>query len=357
MTRILINAEPFGFGPSAAAFEIFNIIKKEFPSIYLGYLGEGHDLDLQRKLPYDSFIVNAPGDTLETFDGFDIFITAMDRNKAKQAKMAGLTVIFYDALSWFWSDFSHFEYIDYYIYQAFFNKSKFPERSGPDLIEIAPLSLDFSNADKNRPKANYALINFGGLQNFYWDDTETFAYVDLILKNIYPLLAQHFKEIIVIGNSKIATEFSSFSIKTVTPFEAKSLTNNASFVLSTPGLGNIYDLANANTSCLFLPPANDSQGQQLDTLKQQNIIKHSLDWSQLGRPINYYEEQNKVMDSIKRNILSENSLPLADLTSHLLTNNPKELVLNDFFACFEHLRYNTLNTVLKNLLKNLLKDD
>lgn len=357
MTRILINAESFGFGPSAAAFEIFNIIKKEYPNIYLGYLGEGHDLDLQRKLPYDSFIVKTPEDTLDVFEGYDIFITAMDRNRAKQAKNAGLTVIFYDALSWFWSDFSHFEYIDYYLYQAFFNKSKFPEKSGPQLIEIAPLGLNFSDLDKYQPKANYTLINFGGLQNFYWDDSVIFAYVDLVLKNSYPLLAQHFKEIIVIGNSKIATEFSCFSIKTVTPSEAKALTKNASFVLSTPGLGNIYDLANASTSCLFLPPVNDSQGQQLEALKQNGIVLHSLDWSEMGCPINYHEEQNKVMDNIKRNILSKNTSTLADLTSRLLTNHKNELILNDFFACFEHLKYNTLDTVLKNLLKNLLKDD
>ena len=50
--KLLLNAEPFGFGPTAAIASFFSYLRKDFK--FLGYLGKGHTLDLQMTLAYDA---------------------------------------------------------------------------------------------------------------------------------------------------------------------------------------------------------------------------------------------------------------------------------------------------------------
>ena len=49
--RILMNAEAFGFGPSAAIAEFFPYLRDRVSN--LAYIGSGHTLNLQSKLPYN----------------------------------------------------------------------------------------------------------------------------------------------------------------------------------------------------------------------------------------------------------------------------------------------------------------
>ena len=77
----------------------------------MGYAGKGHTLDLHRKLPYDSvhdFGAESPeaekAKFLETAKNFDVFLTAMDFTTAEWAREAGLKVIIYDALAWYWKE-------------------------------------------------------------------------------------------------------------------------------------------------------------------------------------------------------------------------------------------------------------
>ena len=50
--RLLLNAEPFGFGPTAAIAGFFPHLRGNFATI--GYMGKKHTLDLQKGLPYDA---------------------------------------------------------------------------------------------------------------------------------------------------------------------------------------------------------------------------------------------------------------------------------------------------------------
>jgi hypothetical protein len=50
--RLLLNAEAFGFGPTAAIADCFPFLKERFSTI--GFIGSGHTLDLQRPLAYDA---------------------------------------------------------------------------------------------------------------------------------------------------------------------------------------------------------------------------------------------------------------------------------------------------------------
>ena len=118
--RLLLNAEPFGFGPTAAIAECFLHLRPLFQTI--GYLGKGHTLDLQKPLPYDRIHDLEREENPEAvFADYDIFFTALDFEMAGKALAHGLTVIIYDPLTWYWKTIpAVVRDVDLYIAQNFF---------------------------------------------------------------------------------------------------------------------------------------------------------------------------------------------------------------------------------------------
>jgi hypothetical protein len=68
----------------------------------------------------------------------------------------------------------------------------------------------------------------------------------------------------------------------------------------TPGLGNVYDAARFDIPTIWLPPANDSQGQQLFMLLEADMVDGHVDWHHLlpGKAIDYSAEQTGVLKKI-----------------------------------------------------------
>src|SRR5262249_44955406 len=107
--RLIVNAEPFGFGPTAAIADFFPHLRERFD--YIVYAGVGHTLHLQRSLPYDEVIDLSAhtGEELESawrqlLPRFDRFFTAMDFAVAKIAIDLGIHTSVYDAIPWFWPE-------------------------------------------------------------------------------------------------------------------------------------------------------------------------------------------------------------------------------------------------------------
>lgn len=82
----------------------------------------------------------------------------------------------------------------------------------------------------------------------------------------------------------------------------QELLQEAKFIIVTSGLGNIYEIANYQIPSLFLPPVNDSQGQQLEILQQVGLINSCLNWKDFQHSINYFDEQKNVLNQIKYEI-------------------------------------------------------
>jgi len=124
--RLLLNAEPFGFGPTAAIADCFPHLREHFGKV--GYVGVGFTLDLQRPLPYDSLhdVTGVPAELSDAvladiFSQYDIFLTALDFCMAEKARAAGLTVVIYDPLTWYWKTIPQVvKDADLYIAQDFF---------------------------------------------------------------------------------------------------------------------------------------------------------------------------------------------------------------------------------------------
>ncbi|PIS03211.1 MAG: hypothetical protein COT85_04095 [Chlamydiae bacterium CG10_big_fil_rev_8_21_14_0_10_42_34] len=307
--KILLNAEPFGFGPTAAIAEIFPYLKNKVAEI--GYIGHGHTLDLQTALSYDK-IHDDEGDK-ERFQqiakNYDVFITASDFEAAQWAKELGLTLIIFDPLCWYWKHLpSIISQADFYVAQDFFhveNRLKHESDHFPEHTVVpAVLSGLYEMISSN--KKHTALINIGGLNNPFMEPKDLEAFAKIVFSSAKQALHSEFHQITFATNQSIAAAVQSICpAVTLNPNQVQKVLSESEIAVMTSGLGNIYEASSMNKKVIWLPPANDSQGQQVKLLQEHNMLDASIDWSDIFEdemPIDYFDEQEKVLKEVANRI-------------------------------------------------------
>ncbi len=304
--RLLLNAEAFGFGPTAAIADCFPFLRKQFSTI--GFVGTGHTLDLQRPLAYDAIYdaSQLSEEALkEIFAQYDIFLTALDFAMAEKALGQGLTVCIYDPLTWYWKTIpAVVQHVDLYIAQNFFGveeRLKSPEFAAANWQTVAPIvgqQSDNEPGGKTDSAKDLVLVNLGGLSNPLWTGNEALSYARQILEAVLPTLAG--QKVVVAANSAISAALAHLGAKNLSREQMQVVLQQAKYALMTPGLGNIYDAARFDTPTIWLPPANDSQGQQLALLNQSSLVDGLVDWHQIlpVSAIDYSADQGAVLKSI-----------------------------------------------------------
>ncbi len=310
--RLLLNAEPFGFGPTAAIADCFPHLREHFGKV--GYVGVGFTLDLQRPLPYDSLhdVTGVPAELSDAvladiFSQYDIFLTALDFCMAEKARAAGLTVVIYDPLTWYWKTIPQVvKDADLYIAQDFFGvRERLQQEShlfNAERVRVVPPIIgDVAHASGVR---DTVLLNLGGLNNPFWSAEGTLAYARFIVE-AFTAVAQNVEVVIaankcIAANARIADELAEFGVKNLSRAEMQEVLKGAKFALMTPGLGNVYDAARFDIPTIWLPPANDSQGQQLFMLLEADMVDGHVDWHHLlpGKAIDYSAEQTVVLKKV-----------------------------------------------------------
>ncbi|MFD5894923.1 hypothetical protein [Streptomyces sp. NPDC060366] len=315
--RLLLNAQPFGFGPPAATAALARQLAPLCGE--LAYFGGGHTLDLQHRPPY-----HAVYGTTGLSDGerlawlrrlaprYDLFVTAMDFEEAALARRAGLDVAVYDALTWFWPEIpATAGDAALYIAQDFFGVR---ERIAADPAlrrnsVIVPPIIPFLPPRQiwrpDRPgdgRRRHVLLNLGGLQNPYWEPSDAAAYARLMLDAVRA--AQPAGRSVVVTTSRGVTAAlgdleSRTEVRTDMPTEVRTdirtddgdtvldLMSGAAYACMTPGLGNIYDAAATGVPTLWLPSANETHHLQARLLSEHGFCDARLDWPDLGGPADY----------------------------------------------------------------------
>jgi hypothetical protein len=305
--KLLLNAEPFGFGPSAAIASVFPHLRSVFDTV--GYVGKHHTLDLQRALPYDQIHdVSSMGkeerfETLQPiFAEYDIFLSAMDHKMVELAQRAGLKVFYYDALAWYWTDIPQsVQKADLYIAQDFFGVeqrlSDIFGASAGNTARIAPIVT----VPEAKQRRHVTLINLGGLQNPFTPIEDLTCFARDVIDNIKKALPQE-TELVIASSNAIVERLGDAMVRTYPRAEMEDILTQSSAAFMTPGLGNIYDAAAYDIPTIWLPPANDSQGQQMRLLKHNNMLDAALDWHDFMAQdaIDYSNEQLDVLEDISR---------------------------------------------------------
>ena len=145
-------------------------------------------------------------------------------------------------------------------------------------------------------KGEHVLINLGGLQNPLWSLEETVVYARKMISALFSIIPA--REKVMIATSKAVAERIGSPQLIYTREEMRKILARSKYAFMTPGLGNIYDSALYDMPTIWLPPANDSQGQQLEALRQHGMIDGSVDWKDSGTPIDYREQQGSILEQI-----------------------------------------------------------
>lgn len=302
--RLLLNAEPFGFGPTAAIAGFFPHLRDHFETI--GYMGKKHTLDLQKGLPYDA--IHDLTDTQKdertdaygpVFAQYDILFTAMDHKIAEEAQKAGLKIFYYDALAWYWPAIPEsVQNADLYIAQNFFGveerlKSVFARHAAAHTVPpIAP-------EPREPVKKEHVLINLGGLQNPYWPVDGVVDYARTVIGALRKSIPSS-EKIVIAGSQTVADRLQKEGVVTYPRAAMEDILARSKIAFMTPGLGNIYDAAAFGIPTIWLPPANDSQGRQLALIENHRMSDAALNWPGVvsGADIDYCGDQPAILSQI-----------------------------------------------------------
>lgn len=302
MVKLLLNAEPFGFGPAAAIAGFFPHLRPEFECI--GYIGQGHTLDLQDGLPYNAVhdvtrAIEAEIDAI--LDEYDVLLTATDFGMAERARARGLKVCIYDPLAWYWPGvFEAVREADLYVVQDFVGVGErlagiHNELKG-QVVRVAPVVPEDIPM---RGRGKHVLINMGGLQNPFWSVADAASYAGLMLAAITPHMPAGVP-MVVATSAGVAELLPAGMARHYGREEMLEILAESTFAIMTPGLGNIYDAAHFGIPTIWLPPTNDSQGQQRVLLEAFEALDGQVTWGEvLGcGEVEYRGVQAEVLEAI-----------------------------------------------------------
>jgi hypothetical protein len=198
--------------------------------------------------------------------------------------------------------------------QDFFGVRERVQSAGHENIVIVPPMLP-TLARPALTRSRHALLNLGGLRNPYLSQEDCVSYARLMLA-LFPVAADLYAEVHAVTSHEIALKLREEvpTARTISPQEAQRRLGMSEIAVMTPGLGNIYEAAALAARVFWLPPANDSQGQQLDALRQRGLTPFAADWHDLlpGRaPIDYRGDEPEVISSIADAIRSASREPAA----------------------------------------------
>ncbi len=345
--KILIWTSSFGFGPSAAAANFHGHLRTFFD--HIGFAGKGHAFDLQRNLRYEALYDTAQMDENDIgrmLEEYDYVLICGSLKKAKIAKKAGLKVFFYDDIAWAWPDETIKQLIetsDLYFAQDFFDVeerlAKFSEARNVRII--SPIVCRDWFEERSGRDDEYIVLNFGGLQNPLIDTKDMALYATQIAQSAHAAFPG--KRIVMCGSNAIARALPELPVQTIPYHDMPEFLSKAEFAMMTPGLGNIHRAAASNIPTIWLPPANATQGIQLNHLEKYGFTDASLDWSKFtDSQLDYRGDEAQVMQSISavwNRLITEPSAQNA-LTSQMreaaaglqLTKSSKVSAVLDYFS-------------------------
>jgi len=305
--KLLVNAESFGFGPSAAIASFFPYLREHFD--HIAYVGTGHSLDLQRTLEANGIYYDAVYDISgpngqKKFEGIvadhDVFLTALDFERAATARKMGKPTIIYDPLTWYWPSIPPVvkDKDTLYLAQDFHGVRDRIAKESEHFGETQIVSPIIPKTDQQRdPK--YVLINLGGLKNPFWTDEQATDYAELIIETLKKVIPPT-EKIKILTSKQIADKLSHLGAMTFNRDKMIDLFPKVKYAVMTSGLGNIYDVAGYDIPTLFLPPSNDSQALQLQLMQRKDTIDAAIDWADIfsDKPIDYSMSQQKIAQHI-----------------------------------------------------------
>jgi hypothetical protein len=285
MSKILLTAENFAFGPIGKLLTIADLLKKAGHKLV--FAGYGTSLQLARSYPIDEIHEvdtddpNSKGKLLELTNKTDVLISAMDLQSVLVAKSLGKPVVYVDCLFWFWEDISEGLFdIELYVGERSIIDNKNNENEEKYKLKIKNLLMvpPIVPVIKKSPRKKQALISYGGGEATHWYQVGRDTNYPSTMTNI---LQKHvdwtgFDRVIVTTGENIlrdlATKFKNSTLEFTTCGSHAGFLEEMSqseIVLTTCGLVTTQETFQSETPLIYLPASNNSHYILLDELREQ----------------------------------------------------------------------------------------
>ncbi|MBP9819128.1 hypothetical protein KBC79_00115 [Candidatus Woesebacteria bacterium] len=231
-----------------------------------------------------------------------MLLTALDFQLASLARKLGTVTAIYDPLTWYWRTVPEIiATCDLYIAQQFLGVAERMEHNSRQFAQARMVSPIVEQQARVQPDS--ILINLGGLQNPFWSVDDATQYAAMMLRAIVPQLPKA-TPLVIATSSAVARQIPEWPARSYSHSEIGSILKKTRYAFMTPGLGNIYTAAAYDLPTVWLPPANDSQGQQLELLVQHGCVDGTVDWKDVldTASIEYAHEQSSVLAQITESV-------------------------------------------------------
>lgn len=288
--KILLIAEPFGFGPAGSLMACRSQIENpDYRWRYIGPSFTAH-IVMQEQFEQCFFMDNhdvLPEQVHDLIAWADIILSGTEFRVAEIIKDTTKKLIIYDPLFWFWPSLPELSYQNTYFICPNFDglQEKFcqiPAHRKPYYFISRPPRYsrkDTFPADWH----SFLLINLCGLVN---PVLTLDGYYEMLLDCLEKVLSgSKWQKITVTGNRSLIEQITQqrrwhqFEFQTFTHDDMIKWLSCANLFITSPGLNSALEAMSLEVPTAFLPPQNNSQAYQLEIFQKHGLLPVSMDWN------------------------------------------------------------------------------
>ncbi|MDP2637766.1 MAG: hypothetical protein Q8P26_01750 [Candidatus Levybacteria bacterium] len=297
MTRIVLTAENFAFGPIGKLLVVADLLKKKGHTLI--FVGFGTSLQLAKKFPFDEIhevdtdLESSKEILQQLINRADLLISSMDLSSIKIANDLSIPAVWIDCLFWFWENIPQETYgVKAYIRELTIsdtsNENKFKHKI-QNFYTVGPII----GQTKLLPKKSQALISFGGGEASYWykvgKDTNYPFLMTYILKKYVDW--KSFDKVILASSEHIVYQLkekfpdSLFKFTTLSQNDFIKELTQSKILLTTAGLVTTEFTFQQKIPVIFLPSSNNSHYLLLEELRNLELAPASVQLSDFLKTI------------------------------------------------------------------------
>ncbi|WP_054742644.1 hypothetical protein [Cellulosilyticum ruminicola] len=280
---IIIDADPFCFGPISTSLNIVRELKKEKADYQIVLLGINTTVQLAESTGLFDKIVAC--DTTkeeelirnrEIIEGAQLYISNTNAASINilNKHFPSVKKVFVDTLFWMWDKlYADFSSLEKYYIQNFYGIEEQLQKFKNNISSYEVVNPIVNiEVEKSPNKENIILVNLGGIENVYTGKTEFYHF---FIEKLINVLKQHkindTYKVYICGGGKTINELSeqyhdegnNFYVGVLGQKEYLDKLSKCKYFLSMPGLTSFYESTFYRVNTYFLLPQNYSQYLQL----------------------------------------------------------------------------------------------
>lgn len=291
MTKIVLTAENFAFGPIGKLLNVANLLQDR--GYQMEFAGFGTSLQLAKSFPFNAVheIDTDDNSSIPKLEKIiakaDLLISSMDIPSVTVAQRLNKTVVWIDCLFWFWDNIPQAVLnVDLFIREKSLKDDKNKLKFGPKIKNLLSVGPIIGRIEKSEKK-HQAFISYGGGEATYsyrigHDTNFPFVMTEILMDTVD---WSEFDRIIVATNETTVKELRKRFPKTTFEFiclpsdEFLREISRSEIILITPGLVTSETAFYYGIPTIFLPASNNSQYLQLEEFRKLGLAPASVHMS------------------------------------------------------------------------------